>query len=96
MADLLEQYARPRALEFNVGEGEERNDTGVRFEDVAGIDRIKSNIIEVIKMLRGDEHYMRIGAKPPKVLSRILIEIVCEGSFRESCWRDRLVQERPI
>jgi len=66
MAELAEQYTRPRAIEFNVGEGEERNDTGVRFEDVAGIDRVKSNVIEVLKIMRGDERYKRIGAKAPK------------------------------
>ena len=69
MAELMKQYARPRAVEFNIGEGEERNDTGVRFEDVAGIDKVKSNIIEVIKIMRGDKEYKRMGAKPPKVPS---------------------------
>ncbi|CAD7700913.1 unnamed protein product [Ostreobium quekettii] len=67
MAELAEQYARPRALEFNVEDEEgNRNDTGVRFEDVAGIDRVKYDVTEVLKMLRGDENYERIGARAPR------------------------------
>ncbi|GMH32625.1 hypothetical protein BSKO_00459 [Bryopsis sp. KO-2023] len=66
MAELAEQYARPRSVEFNVGEGSARNDTGIRFEDVAGIDRVKADIVEVIKMMRGDEDYKRMGARPPR------------------------------
>lgn len=66
MAKLAEEYARPRAVEFNVGDGPVRNDTGIRFEDVAGIDKVKSDIIEVIKMMRGDKKYETMGAKCPR------------------------------
>eukprot|EP00210_Caulerpa_lentillifera_P009379 g8941.t1 len=66
MQELAEQYARPRMIEFNVGDDENRNDTGVRFADVAGVDNIVSDILEVLKMMRGDERYRNIGAKPPK------------------------------
>lgn len=34
---------------------------------MAGIEPLKSYIIEVIKMMQGDERYKNIGAKPPKV-----------------------------
>lgn len=66
MAELAEEYGRPRAIEFNVGEGASRNDTGVRFEDVAGIDRVKEDIIEVIRMMRGDDRFIRMGGKAPR------------------------------
>ena len=68
MAELAEQYARPRAIEFNVADDQGHvNDTGVRFEDVAGIDRVKSSVVEVIKMMRGDEKFDAIGAHAPRV-----------------------------
>lgn len=96
MAELAEQYARPRALEFNIGEGEQRNDTGVRFEDVAGIDKVKSNIIEVLKMMRGDERYKQIGAKAPKVVFEQINAIRIWTVHRASCWKDHLAQARRI
>lgn len=93
-AELAEQYARPRALEFNVGEGASRNDTGVRFEDVAGIDDVKENIIEVIKMMRGDERYSRMGAKPPRVCILNVLKAKMTLRVRESCWKDLQERER--
>ena len=47
--------------------GVERRDTGVRFEDVAGIDDVKADIEEVMKMILGDAEYRAMGARPPRV-----------------------------
>ena len=50
----------------------ERQDTGVRFEDVAGIDDVKADIEEVMKMILGDAEYRAMGARPPRV-SRLIL-----------------------
>ena len=63
--ELAEEFGRHRAREFNVGV--ERQDTGVRFEDVAGIDDVKADIEEVMKMILGDAEYRAMGARPPRV-----------------------------
>ena len=50
--------------------GVERRDTGVRYEDVAGIDSVKADIEEVMKMVLGDDNYRAMGARPPRVRRR--------------------------
>lgn len=41
-------------------------DTGVSFEDVAGIDEAKEEIVEIVNFLKSPENYKRAGAKIPK------------------------------
>ena len=66
--ELAEEFGRHRAREFNVGV--ERRDTGVRYEDVAGIDSVKADIEEVMKQVLGDANYAAMGARPPRVGSQ--------------------------
>ncbi len=40
--------------------------TGVRFDDVAGIDEAKDELMEVVDFLRQPERYRRLGGKIPK------------------------------
>ena len=63
----------------------ERQDTGVRFEDVAGIDDVKADIEEVMKMILGDAEYRAMGARPPRV-SRLIFSSPSQEpvSFRMS------------
>lgn len=42
-------------------------DTGVRFEDIAGMEFLVTEMREIVRMLKGDEAYKRVGAKCPKV-----------------------------
>lgn len=65
LQELAEEFGRHRAKEFNVGV--ERKDTGVRYEDVAGIDSIKADIEEVMKMILGNKEYQAMGARAPRV-----------------------------
>ncbi len=46
--------------------GEEDNDTGVTFKDVAGLDEEKNELIEIVDFLKSPEKFHEIGAKIPK------------------------------
>ncbi|MEW5814434.1 MAG: ATP-dependent zinc metalloprotease FtsH [Spirochaetota bacterium] len=41
-------------------------DTGVRFDDVAGADESKAELVEVVDFLKNPERYLKIGGKIPK------------------------------
>ena len=40
--------------------------TGVTFEDVAGIDEARAELMEIVDFLKNPEHYRRLGGKIPK------------------------------
>lgn len=42
-------------------------DTGVRFQDIAGMEGLVFEMREIVKMLLKDPVYMRVGARCPKV-----------------------------
>ena len=67
MQEMADEYGRHRATEFNVGKEGSRRDTGVRYADVAGIDSVKSDIEETMRMILGNPEFDAIGAKPPRV-----------------------------
>ena len=46
--------------------GEENRKTDVRFEDVAGLDEEKSELIEIVDFLKKPKAYLDMGAKIPK------------------------------
>lgn len=71
MTEMADEYGKSRATEFNVGVGGNRKDTGVRYADVAGIDTIKSDIEETMRMVLGAPEFDAIGAKPPRVQSEL-------------------------
>ncbi|KAK9806474.1 hypothetical protein WJX73_000984 [Symbiochloris irregularis] len=62
--ELMEQYGAHRAMLYNIGQSSK--DTGVRYKDVAGVDEVKADITEVMKMVLGDTRYQDMGAKPPR------------------------------
>lgn len=55
---------------FNVGKSNARiyseGETGVKFNDVAGVDEAKAELEEIISFLRDARKYTRLGAKIPK------------------------------
>ena len=65
--ELAEEYGRHRATEFNVGAGAARRGTGVRYEDVAGIDHVKADIEAMMDAVLGKGGYSDMGVKPPRV-----------------------------
>lgn len=55
---------------MNVGKSKAKvfveQDTGVTFDDVAGVDEAKAELIEVVDFLQNPEQYSRLGAHIPK------------------------------
>lgn len=41
-------------------------ETGVSFQDVAGVDEAKAELMEVVEFLKNPQHFTRIGARIPK------------------------------
>jgi len=58
------------AAAFNMGKSKARiyseGKTGVKFDDVAGVDEAKAELQEVIDFLKNSQKYTRLGAKFPK------------------------------
>lgn len=46
--------------------GEENRKTGVKFEDVAGLDEEKGELIEIVDFLKNPKSYLDMGAKIPR------------------------------
>jgi cell division protease FtsH len=42
------------------------SDTGVRFDDVAGVDEAKEELLEVVDFLKNPQQYSRLGGRMPK------------------------------
>src|SRR5437763_114008 len=55
---------------FDVGKSKARvyvaSTTGVKFDDVAGIDEAKNELMEVVEFLKNPQRYRRLGGKIPK------------------------------
>jgi cell division protease FtsH len=49
-------------------------DTGVRFDDVAGVDEAKDELREIVEFLKNPQQYGRLGARMPKGI--LLVEAV--------------------
>lgn len=76
--EMADQLGRHRAQAFNVEEEEtpgasdtkgkkkkkQKKDTGVRYDDVAGIDAVKDDLRVVLDILLGDQKYKDMGAHP--------------------------------
>lgn len=75
--EMAEELGRHKATAFNVEEEERdasgkmkktsKKDTGVRYEDVAGIDGVKEDIQIILEILLGAERFKEMGAHPIKV-----------------------------
>lgn len=50
-----------------------KDNTGVRFADVAGCDEAKVEILEFVNFLKNPQQYQSLGAKIPKVSCRLVV-----------------------
>jgi len=69
MEEIAEQFSKSPAKSFNIKDGKDekqRRGTGVVFSDVAGIDKVKNDIQEVLEMMLGEERFSKMGAKMPR------------------------------
>lgn len=72
MEEQAEKLTASRAKEFNVDTKDpktkktSRQDTGVRFSDVAGIDTVKQDILDILSMMKGEGKWQAMGAKMPR------------------------------
>lgn len=41
-------------------------ETGVTFDDVAGVDECKNELVEIVEFLKSPEEYSKLGARMPK------------------------------
>ena len=48
------------------GDGEDSKKSKVKFDDVAGLDEEKSELVEIVDFLKKPEEYIKMGAKIPK------------------------------
>jgi cell division protease FtsH len=68
----VDKLTSPSAKEFNITSSVKKNkahsklDTGVRFADVAGIDHIINDIINVLSMMKGESKWKEMGVKMPR------------------------------
>ena len=63
--EFAEQVGAHRAKEYNVErKGGKKADTGVRYSDIGGIDRIRDEIVEAVDILLAEKNYDKAGAKP--------------------------------
>lgn len=55
---------------MNVGNSKAKvmveEETGITFDDVAGVDEAKAELVEVVDFLKAPQAYGRLGAKVPK------------------------------
>ena len=73
LQEIAEELGHHRAKEYNVGEM--GRDTGVRYEDVAGIEHVKQDIADTMAMLTDQNpEFAAMGARPPRV------RFLCEHS----------------
>jgi cell division protease FtsH len=67
---LAKKAGMSSGMLFDIGKSKARiyvaSKTGVTFDDVAGIDEAKSELMEVVEFLKTPERYRRLGGKIPK------------------------------
>ena len=53
-------------LGIKVGKESKKSESKTRFTDIAGMDEVKNELIEIVDYLKEPEKYQKIGARPPK------------------------------
>lgn len=53
-------------LGIKVGKESKKSESKTKFTDIAGMDEVKNELIEIVDYLKAPEKYQKIGARPPK------------------------------
>lgn len=53
-------------LGIKVGKESKKSESKTKFSDIAGMDEVKNELIEIVDYLKAPEKYQKIGARPPK------------------------------
>lgn len=53
-------------LGIKIGKEDKQSGTQTRFSDIAGMEEVKNELIEVVDYLKNPEKYEKVGARPPK------------------------------
>ena len=53
-------------LGIKIGKENKQNESDTKFSDIAGMEEVKNELIEIVDFLKDPEKYLRIWARPPK------------------------------
>lgn len=53
-------------LGISIGKENKQNSSNTKFTDIAGMEEVKNELIEIVDYLKDPEKYHRVGARPPK------------------------------
>jgi len=67
LQEMVDEYSKFKGTLYNVEGGSKG--TGVRYEDVAGVEHAMDVIKNTVEILVGGEEYRAMGAKPARVIS---------------------------
>lgn len=65
LQEMVDEYSKFKGTLYNVEGGSKG--TGVRYEDVAGVEHAMDVIKNTVEILVGGEEYRAMGAKPARV-----------------------------
>ncbi len=66
MRFLMPKWWPGNMLGIKVGKESKKSESKTKFTDIAGMDEVKNELIEIVDYLKAPEKYQKIGARPPK------------------------------
>lgn len=66
MRFILPKWGPGGMLGIKVGKENKKSESTTKFSDIAGMDEVKNELIEIVDYLKSPEKYQKVGARPPK------------------------------
>lgn len=66
MRFIMPKWGPGGMLWIKVGKENKKSESITRFSDIAGMDEVKNELIEIVDYLQAPEKYQKVGARPPK------------------------------